>query len=132
METPTTLTSDIRVVAIDETHHWKKELQDICGTIKTVYMYDSSVTTNCCEITPSYALTPLYYIAENEISDEVHETLHNELANEEEVRYFHCNVIDELQSEEYHGNFDFVSSEDEEYNEGWEEAKEYLNCNHVI
>ena len=131
METATTFTSDIRVVAIDETHHWTKELQDICGTIKTVYMYDSSVTTNCCEITPSYELTPLYYITENDISDEVDEILLNELANDE-ARYFHCNVIDELQSEEYSGNFEFASSEDEEYKDGWKEAREYLNGNHLI
>ena len=125
----TLLTTEFRVVAIDETRHWSKEFQDACGTIKTVYMYDSSVTTNLCEITPSYELTPLYYITENEISDEMHSEM---MEQEMEPIYMHCNVVDELESIATENAFDFESSEDEEYKDGFEEVREYLNCNHLM
>ena len=126
----TTLATDFRVVAVDETHHWDKEIQDVCGSIKTVYLFDKSVQTFCCEITPSYALTPLYYITENEVSDEMWETLHNELPHE--VSYYHCRVIDELETESPNNNIDFESSESEEYLEHFEEVREYCNGNHLI
>jgi len=122
--------SDFRVVAIDETRHWNKDIQEACGTIKTVYLFDKSVQTFCCEITPSYALTPLYYIAENEISDEMHETLQQELPNE--VSHFHCSVVDELESESTENDIDFESSESEEYQEHYAEVEEYCNANHLI
>lgn len=125
-----TLKTDFRVVAIDETRHWSKDIQKACGTIKTVYLFDKSVITNCCEITPSYALTPLYYIAENDISDEMHETLQNELTDE--VSYFHCSVIDELETETPENNIEFESSESEEYTEHFDEMFEYCNGNHLI
>ena len=125
----TLLTTEFRVVAIDETRYWSEEIQKACGTIKAVYMYDSSVTTNLCEITPSYELTPLYYITENDISDE----LHGEMASEDmESIYMHCNVVDDLESIETENGFDFESSEDEEYKDGFEEVREYLNCNHIM
>jgi len=124
------LKTDFRVVAIDETRHWSKEIQEACGTIETVYLYDSSVRVNCCELTPSYALTPLYFNTENEISDEMHEKLHNELSDE--ISYFHCRVIDELESETTENNIDFESSESEEYVEHFEEMREYCNGNHLI
>ena len=131
METPTLIKSDIRVIAIDETRHWSKKLQKVCGTIKTVYMYDSSVQTYCAEITPSYELTPLYYVIENDVSDEVWEEVNNELANEQSI-YMHCRVVDELESISTENGFDFESSEDEEYKENFEEVREYLNGNHLI
>lgn len=127
----TLIKSDIRVVAIDETHHWSKELQDVCGTIKTVYMFDSSVVTNCCEITPSYHLTPLYYTIENEVSDEVFDTVNENMASEESI-YMHCHVVDELESVESEHDIDFDNSESEEYTEHFEEVREYLNCNHLV
>jgi len=125
----TLLKSEIRVIAIDETRHWSKEIQEACGKIETVYMYDSSVTTNLCEITPSYELTPLYYVTENEISDELHSDMMQE---DMEPMYMHCNVVDDLESLASSQEFDFESSEDEEYKENFEEAREYLNCNHLI
>lgn len=127
----TLIKSDIRVVAIDETRHWDKEIQDLCGTIKTVYMYDSSVQTRCCEITPSYYLTPLYYVIENEVSDEVWDMVNDNLVNEEPM-YMHCHVVDELESVQTKNGFEFESSEDEEYREHFEEVREYLNGNHLI
>lgn len=127
----TLIKSDIRVVAIDETRHWTKEIQDLCGTIKTVYMYDSSVQTHCCEITPSYYLTPLYYIIENEVSDETYDLVNENLANEEPM-YMHCNVVDELESIASEKELDFEDSESEEYREHFEEVREYLNGNHLI
>ena len=129
METPTLLKSDIRVIAIDETRFWKKEIQDACGKIETVYMYDSSVTTNLCEITPSYELTPLYYVTEKEISDELFDSMRSEEMNE---IYMHCNVVDELESISSSQGFDFESYGSDEYKEELESAREYLNGNHLI
>ena len=131
MKTSELIKSDIRVVAIDETRHWDEAIQKACGTIKTVYMYDSSVQTRCCEVTPSYYLTPLYYVIENEVSDEVYEMVNENLANEEPI-YMHCGVVDGLESVSTKNNFEFESSEDEEYKEQFEEVREYLNGNHLI
>ena len=125
----TLLKTNFRVVAIDETRHWSKYIQDACGIIKTVYMYDSYVTTNLFEITPSYELTPLYYITEKDISDELHSTM---MSEEMEAIYMHCNIVDELESISTENGFDFESSENEEYKDGFEEVREYLNCNHLI
>jgi len=124
-------TSDIRVVAIDETRHWDRAIQSVCGKIQTIYMYDTSVTTNLCEITPSYELTPLYYVIENEVSDKTRELVDGNSASEEPI-YMHCNIVDELESISSEQGFDFENSEDEEYKEGFEIAREYLNCNHLI
>jgi hypothetical protein len=126
---PTLLKSDIRVVAIDETRHWSQDIQDACGKIETVYMYDSAVQTHCCEITPSYELTPLYYVTEKEISDELFDSMRNEEMNE---IYMHCRVVDELESISSEQGFDFESSEDDEYKEEFESARDYLNGNHLI
>lgn len=125
----TLLKSDIRVVAIDETRHWSQSIQDACGKIETVYMYDTAVQTHCCEITPSYELTPLYYVTEKEISDELHSDMMNE---DMDAIYMHCNVVDELESISSEQGFDFESAESEEYKDSFEEAREYLNGNHLI
>jgi len=124
-------TSDIRVVAIDETRHWDRAIQSVCGKIQTIYMYDSSVQTHCCELTPSYELTPLYYVIENEVSDSARETVDENLASEEPI-YMHCNVVDEMETISSEQGFDFDSSEDDEYKDSFEETREYLNCNHLI
>ena len=131
METLELIKSDIRVVAIDETRHWTEELQKVCGTIKTVYMYESSVVTRLCEPTPSYYLTPLYYVIENEVSDEVWEKVNENLVHEE-PKYMHCRVVDDLESISSEQELEFESSESEEYNSHFEEVREYLNGNHLI
>lgn len=126
------LTSNFRLVAIDESHHWKKDILDKCGgTIKTVYIYDKSVTTNLCEITPSYELTPLYYITESDVDDEVHELLNNEIGNDD-VRYYHCHVVDAIESVAIENDIEFSTSESEEYKEHFSELEEYCNGNHLI
>jgi len=127
----TAINSDIRVVAIDETRHWKDEIQALCGNIKTVYVYDASVETFCAEITPSYYLTPLYYVIENEVSDEVRDMVNENLVNEEPI-YIHCRVVDKLESVPTKNNFEFDNSESDEYKENFEEVREYLNGNHLI
>jgi len=131
METPTLLKSEIRVIAIDETRFWKQHLQDTCGKIETVYMYDSSVTTNLCEITPSYELTPLYYVIENDVDDEIRDKVDENISDEEPI-YMHCNVVDELESISSENGFDFESSESDEYKEEFESARDYLNGNHLM
>lgn len=121
--------ADIRVITINETRLWNDEIQKACGKIETVYMYDKTVQTNCCEITPSYDLTPLYYITEKSISDEIYSEMESQ---EKESIYMHCAVVDELDSISSEQDFDFENSEDEEYKENFEDVREYLNCNHVV
>ena len=135
METKTAYITDIHVVAIDETAHWTdKKLVKKCGKISTVYMFDKSVTTNCCELTPSYELTPLYYITEKQVSDEIHEELQDIFwKTETEPRYFHCNGIDKMKTVKCNqSEFEFETADSDEYKEHFEEMKEYLNGNHLI
>lgn len=134
METKTTYITDIHVVAIDETAHWKEEMVKICGKISTVYMFDKSVVTRCCEATPSYELNPLYYITENEVSDEVYEELMNTFNQvEDEPRYFHCSGIDTMKTVKCtQSEFEFEDSDTDEYKEHFEQMREYLNGNHLI
>lgn len=128
MEQAAILKSNIRVVAIDE-NYWTSKIAKACGNIQCVYMYDASVTTNLCEITPSYALIPLYYITENEISDDLHSQMMDEDMDE---MYIHCHSIDGMESISSEQEFEFSSSESEEYKEHFEEVREYLNGNHLI
>ena len=132
MDTPILNKSNFKVVAIDQTKYWNERLKDLCGTIQTVYLVDCSVVTYCCEINPSYALTPLYYIIDKDVSDEVHEEVMNELANEEEVQYFKIPFINSLKSVEVNNDIEFEKSESEEYKEHFEEILEYVKCNHQI
>lgn len=126
-------TSDIRVVAIDETQFWKKDIVDACGgQIKTVYIYDASVQTNLCEIRPSYYLTPLYAVPLGEISDETDEILRNSTALDGDEMYVLCCVIDGMETIETKQDFDFEDSDSDEYKEEFEVAREYADCNHLI
>jgi len=130
MDTTTIIKSDIRVVAIDETRHWIDRIQKACGKIEAVYIYDASVQTNLCEITPSYYLETMYYVTEKEISDEMWSELNANMS--ENDAYHHCNGIDAMESLSANNNIDFETSESEEYKEHYEEVKEYCNCNHLI
>ena len=128
METTDILKSDIRVVAIDE-NYWTEEIAKACGNIQCVYIYDASVQIRLCEVTPSYELIPLYYITENEISDELHSQMMNE---DMDVMYVHCYQVDKMESISANNDIEFESSDSEEYKEHFEEVKEYVNCNHLI
>lgn len=47
-------------IELDQTQYWTEEATQYCDKIMTVYYYNASQHTYCCEITPSYWLTPVY------------------------------------------------------------------------
>ena len=120
--TTETLTTDFKVVAIDETQHWTPDMKAKCGKISTVYLFDASVVTFPCSITPHYNLKPLYYITENEVSDEVYEELQNTFNTvETEDRLFTVADIDRMETVSVENNIEFTDSESDEYREHHEE-----------
>ena len=132
METIELVGTNFKVVAIDQTRHWDEQLQKLAGKIEAVYLVDCAFVTHCCELTPSYALTPLYYIAEEEVSDNIKEIIDAELSNEDETQYFHLTFINSLKTIKVDNNIEVENSECEEYKEHFAEMLEYVKCNHQI
>lgn len=128
-------TVKLRLIVLDESKHWKDDIQKACGKIKTVYMYDANQHTYCCEIFPSYSLIPLYSFAENEISDEMEEQLMQGDTENSEPRYFHVRFIDTLETKKavfsHHldGGLRYYASEGKKYNDIIESAREYFSGN---
>lgn len=141
MEKKTRTNTDFKVVEIDETQHWSDAIKSKVSKIFTVYLYDASVVTNCCEVTPSYELTPLYYSVEfPENSDEkenkeVQEAIDREFPNQS-VEYMHCSFVEAQEhapdaSVKYR-NKRIVGRTSQFYNDHFENTREYLCCNHVL
>jgi hypothetical protein len=71
--------------------------------IEQVYIYDASVVTHLCELTPSYCLEPLEARAifkdEAGVSDEVRDHVSEELIqhNDHDVTYMHASAVDALE-----------------------------------
>lgn len=123
------ISTDLRVILIDETEYWTDEMKEACGKISCAYLYDNAVNTYCAEITPSKELHPLYYVTENEISDELHEEMLNTFNTTEEVRYMRL-LPEADRNEVKQKNFDFTDARSEEYREEFEEMEEACRCNH--
>ncbi len=129
-ETLTTpIQSDLRVILIEETEYWNQDIKDACGTISCAYLYDNAVNTFCCELTPSKELHPLYYVTENEISDEVWEQMQDTFNTTEEIRYMKL-LPEADRNEVKQSNFDFTDARSQEYKEEFEEMEESCKCNH--
>ena len=126
----TPISTDFRVILIDETEHWTDELKEICGTISTAYLYDNAVDVYCAELTPSKELTPLYYVIGNEVSDEVRELV-EESFGQEEIRYVKLlPEVDRNEAKQPTCNFEFTDARSEEYREEFDEIEEACKCNH--
>jgi hypothetical protein len=137
METTTKSKTLFKVIALDETEHWTNDIASLCGKIETVYLYDAGVVTYPCSLTACYALTPLYYITENETDDSMDELLMNTFNEvETEVRYIAVTDIHKLEDKvecEFVGHDIEVDDFDgEEYREHFAEVEEYCKCNHQI
>lgn len=137
METTTKSKTLFKVIALDETKHWKDDIASLCGKIETVYLYDAGVVTYPCSLTACYALTPLYYITENETDDSMDELLMNTFNEvETQVRYIAVTDIHKLEKKvecEFVGHDIEVDDFDsEEYREHFAEVEEYCKCNHQI
>ncbi|MEK6829810.1 MAG: hypothetical protein AABY15_06855 [Nanoarchaeota archaeon] len=131
-------TVNMRVVAIDETAHWRADIAKACGKIETVYMYDANQHTHCCELAPSYYLIPLYSIASNEISDEMDEELMNGHNTGSEPIYMHVSSVDKMKTQDapfshrLDGGIVYYASEGRKYRQIIEAAEEYFKGNHPI
>ncbi len=130
--------TDIQIVLVDETYGWSDKIKNQVGKIYTAYIYDKSVATHCCEITPSYELVPLYYsteFAEHKYSEAVEEEIQNEFHNAEPI-YMHCSAVEKLE----HANVNhfknmnkmFVGRESDAYKKFMADNEEYFKCNHAI
>lgn len=125
----------LKIVVIDESQYWKEDILKACGgKIETVYMYDASEATRCCEITPSYYLIPLYYVPAVHVSDEIHAELIDTFSNEEPM-YVHCSDVDKLTHIEISAlnnkSIRRTERNQKNYDTFIEEKREYFNCNHV-
>lgn len=137
MEATTKNKTLFKVIAIDETEHWDSNIASLCGKIKTVYLYDAGVVTYCCSLVACYALTPLYYITENEVDDNMDELLLNTFnETETQVKYVavtDINKLEEVTESEFVGQDIEVDDFDgEEYRAQFAEVEEYCKCNHQI
>lgn len=64
------------LIKFDERRHWRDDIQSATKAIWSVYTFDRSSYTYCCELTPSYAL---FFVA-NEVD------FADELEDDEEAR----------------------------------------------
>ncbi len=132
MPSKTRYRSKLKLVAIDETANWDEKIVKKTGKIEQVYIYDEAVTTYYAELSPSYYLTPLYFRTEKRMSDQVHEDMMMEPA--EEI-YAHCSQVDAMERvdvKKYKANFRFTNPDNKFYRDKFEEAREYFSRNHVM
>jgi hypothetical protein len=123
------ISTDLRVILIDETEHWSPEIQKMCGKISCAYLYDNAVNVFCAEITASKELTPLYYVSENQLTDDQDEELINQFClTEESVKYMKLLPKDQ-RNEVKQNNFEFTDARSEEYKEEFEEMEDACKCN---
>lgn len=130
--------TDFKIVSIDQTKYWSDDIKKQVGKIYTVYLYDASVVTNCCELTPSFELHPLYYSTEfstHKYSEQVENEIDEEFVNEEPI-YIHCSDVDKLEhadmSKLVNVNKKFKSRTGKNYIKYFEEKKEYFTANHIM
>ena len=125
--------SKLKLVVIDQTEAWSDEIVKKAGKLSAVCLYDERVETHLMDLSPSYHLTPLYTITENQLDDETHE----EIVMNDDLSpfYLYCRGVDAsnpMDLSKYKVNIRFTNSESESYRNNFEDAVEYFRCNHVI
>lgn len=103
-------------VWIDETQHLGDQARDACGKLFTCYMYDATVGTHCCELSPSHWLEAVAFETHNEIPEDLHDELQHSLF--ESAHYRHCSAVQKLNPKPVVGDFDDM-----------QEALEYVQGN---
>jgi hypothetical protein len=99
-----------RVVEIDETRHWNPEIVAKCGgRILSIYVYDASCRTFCCEITPSYELFLAAYAPRELPEDDAErERVFDDLSQAqhevESTIYMHCRDVERMTSRDPYGD----------------------------
>lgn len=96
----------IRIVKIDETQHWRADIQAACGKLWGVYVYDDTARTFCCELTPSRELVFCGSTWERSPDDESEAEKLAELINEADGQqelacYMWCSEADRLPFEPF-------------------------------
>lgn len=111
----------------DETQYWTKDVTREAVKVYAVYLINRNSCTYCCEITPSYEATILYYYTDEHVSDEVDELI-RDATDQGEVSYFHVGGFTDH-------DFTVLSpcnseyKTEEEYRELMEEVIEGERCN---
>ncbi len=107
-----------KIIVIDQTEYWDHGIQKKAGKLFQVCMFNSNEVTNCCESIPSYYLIPLYTYCENYVDEDIMVIiLENDIL---EPFYMHVSAVESYNPKDA-GEFDC-----------YEEAEEYLKCNHPI
>jgi len=131
-----------KIVIYDEIYYWSDDIKKVCSNIFTVYLYDKSVITHCCEITPSYELHPLYYVpvfkngecCNHPDNMDWVEIIDREFINEQ-IIYVHCSDVERNTSGKNinisYLNKSVKNRDSDRYQDVLTEACDYLNCNHV-
>lgn len=144
---------DAWVVAMRQTQQWKPEFisENKIKDIYAIYVYDANQHTYAMEMSPSYYLEPVDFVATSiedgfGVSDEVWENVNTEFWADMDGQYYHVNEIDRIPEsnslidqsavKKHLGEYpvDYADSEDEEdrkvvYNDEWEHVKEYVAGN---
>ncbi len=109
-------------IKLDETREYNTHFLKEFGIDKIygIYISDLSKGVYCCEITRSYELIFVQSVADHALLsekkfEELGEILLDADIQSESVRYFHCSVIDRLDSQlKYKLDFDCDDEDDEE------------------
>ena len=114
----------VAIVALNESEYLDDALKEkLGGSLYTLYFYDPEETTNCCEITPSYYLTPFDYYGKERLSDEDDSDYRTDILGDE--IYMHCRSVDAI-DEKFKTTVEIEMDEDDDF---LEQAREYLNGN---
>lgn len=121
-----------RIFVRNESGLWTKEFVERAGgAIYRAYLYDATLVVHCCEITPSYQLIPLYttpFVSDDEgkIDEEIR------LAEDDEVIYIHCHVLNLQPADNFYDCGAWEQEEDETYDQLVERVEEHYRCNVAI
>lgn len=115
---------NLKVVLLDETRYWSKDIASAAGKLFGVYLYDASLGVRVCELTPSHELWFLYTAPQVPLSEEQYEDILEGDRNTEPVILMHCSRVQQLKH---------VASREADpdlsYEENIEQAREYYQGN---
>ena len=84
--------AQLRLVYLDESDCWVTKVTRHAGRIAGLYLYDANLHVCCCEITPSYALHLVGYLAERTVSAAVQQQM-QACTEQGHVSYLHCGQV---------------------------------------
>jgi hypothetical protein len=89
-------TTDIRLVAIDETSYWRDDIAQAAGQLWGVYVYDAHDRTYCCELTPSRLLVRVYTATRESVSEDVYDLILEGNCESDSHFYMHVSAVEKL------------------------------------